>query len=60
VRQYLEARKPAWRKIQRIAIRNGVSEGEAMESLRSYPDVEFKRDKEGNIIARIKPEAVSD
>jgi hypothetical protein len=23
VRQYLEARKPAWRKIQRIAIRNG-------------------------------------
>jgi hypothetical protein len=58
-RQYLEARKPAWRKIQRIAIRDGVSEGEAMELLRSYPDVEFQKDKAENIIARIKPAAVS-
>ena len=60
VRQYLEARKPDWRKIQRIAIRNGVSEGEAMELLRSYPDVEFEKDKGENIIARIKPAAVFD
>jgi len=60
VRQYLEARKPAWRKIQRIAIRNGVSEGEAMELLRSYPDVEIKKGEGGNLRARIKPEAVSD
>ena len=57
LKKYLDERKPEWRRITRIANRNAVTEGEALELLRRDPDIEFRKDPAGNQFARVKPEA---
>jgi hypothetical protein len=50
----LQEGKFDWRTVERLAFKGGVSESEAADILRTYPDVEFNKSKKGKLIARLK------
>ncbi len=54
LKEYLEARKPEWRTVERIANRSGVLESEAHELLIQDPTIEFNKGPAGKLRARIK------
>ena len=54
IKEHLEARKPEWRTMERIANRSGVLESEAQELLVQDSAIEFDKGPAGKLITRIK------
>ncbi len=54
IKEHLEARKPEWRTMERIANRSGVLESEAQELLVQDSAIEFDKGRAGKLITRIK------
>jgi hypothetical protein len=56
MRRAMAEGKWAWRSIERLSIKAGISEAEAMAILRAEPEVELSRGKSGRAIARLRLE----